>query len=307
MKIKRIKNIIPAILGLLFLSCNPKVEVPAYIYIDVEGISFVAESEQGSASSKITDVQVTVILDKMDEIGTYKLPALFPVIAEGNTELIFWAGIKLNGLSQQRTIYPLYKELRKMLNLKKGQIDTISLEFSYYDNVKFPLIENFESAGLKFSPIEGSAELKKTNVDSFLFHHHNEANSFSGKIELPASDSIYFFEIRTAAPLNFNATSAKYCFVELNFCFTENVEIGMYCHYPPNSSVRTQQVAIVNIKGEEKYMKEPEWNKIYVNLTKEMVDATAMGMTHFDIYMKSGIQRGKTARFLFDNIKIAHH
>ena len=299
MKIKWINNGIWAIIGLLFWTCNSKVEIPAYIY--VENVDFIITDPtlQGSSSSKITDVWVTV---NGKNIGAYQLPALLPVIAEGNTELIFEAGIKLNGLSQQRPKYPLYTIHKEVINLRKGEIDTVFPVFKYQEIVKFPIIEDFENAGLKFFSIDSGVVLRKTNDNSLVFRNGNEPNNFSGIIELPASDNIYFFEIKTTSPLMFNSSSAIDCFVELNFCFTQNVDIGIYCHYPSASS---KQVPIITIIGQEN---NTEWNKIYVNLTKEMVDATTstFGMTHFDVYMKSGVPKGKTARYLFDNIKIVH-
>lgn len=295
MKINWIINGILVIVGFLLLNCNPKVEIPAYIY--VENVSFSAKNEQGTSSAKIPDIWVAV---NGKSIGVYQLPALFPVIAEGGTQLWIEAGIKLDGLSQQRPKYPFYSMYKENINLTKGKIDTIVPEFRYLDSLKFPLIEDFESAGLKFSSVPNSAELKKTNDNNLIFHNGNEPNTYSGIIELPTADDISFFEIKTTSALWLNSYSATYCFVELNFCFTENVEIGMYCYYKSSSP---RQIALTNIIGKEN---NTEWNKIYVNLTKEMGDATAAGMTHFEVYMKSGIPKGKTARYLFDNIKLIH-
>jgi len=280
------------------------VEIPAYIYI--ENVDFITENpnenneNEGTASFKIPDVWVTV---NGKGIGAYQLPALVPVIANGNTNLIFEAGIKLNGRSEWRPKHPLFTLHKETINLVKGKIDTVSPVFRYQDIVKFARKEDFEDAGLKFYSVNGGAELKKTQDEALLFRYRNEPNNFSGIIELPASDSIYFFEIQTTTPLQFNSISAKDCMVELNFRFDANVEIGMYCHFPPSSSKRTQQIPIANIIGDTN---NTEWNKIYINLADEMNVYTTQGMTHFDIYMKCGIPRGEKAKFLFDNIKIVY-
>ena len=296
---KHLINIIAITFGFVFLSCNPKMEVPSYLYI--ENVDVITTYEQeGTASFKTPDIWVTV---NGTGIGAYQLPALVPVLANENTEIFLEAGIKLNGRTEWRPKYPLFTLHKETVHLEKGKIDTISAVFRYLDYVKFALMENFESAGLKFHSVNGGAELKKTQDTSLLFHYRNEPNNFSGIIELPAADSIYFFEIQTTSPLQLNAKSADMCFVELNFCFDYNVEIGIYCHFPASSSMKTLQIPIANIIGREN---NTEWNKIYINLTDEMADVKVSSMTHFDIYMKCGIPKNKKAKFLFDNIKVVH-
>jgi len=294
---KKVKNSILIGLGVVLLSCDPNVDIPAYVY--VENVDFITDSEQGTASFKIPDVWVTV---NGKGVGAYQLPALVPVIANGSTELIFEGGIRLNGQSEWRPKHPLFTLHKETLNLVKGKIDTVFPVFRYLDIVQFPLKEDFESAGLSFHSVNGGAELKKTQDASLLFRYRNEPNNFSGIIELPFADSIYFFELQTITPLYLTSNSAKDCLMELNFCFDANVEVGIYCHYA-NSSIKTRQIPIANIIGAPN---NTEWNKIYINFTDEMIDATAKSMTHFDIYMKCGIHKNSTAKFLFDNIKVVH-
>jgi len=296
----KIRNVILIGFGLLLLSCNPTMEIPAYIYVENVDFYVTDFAKQGTASFKIPDVAVTV---NGKGIGTYQLPALIPVLASGNTELIFEGGIKLNGSSDFRPVYPLLTLHKEIINLTKKEIDTIFPVFTYQDIVQFPLKEDFESAGLNFYPIDKSAKLEKTNNPELVFHYRKEPNNFSGIINLPSADNSYFFEIKSTK-LKLNSNIATDCFVELNYCFDEDVEIGMYCYFSPNSSNRTQQIAIAKIFGKKE---NKEWNKIYVNLTDEMGTATTKGLTDIEIYMKSGIPQNTTARFLFDNIKVVYH
>ncbi|MDR0603220.1 MAG: hypothetical protein LBG80_02820 [Bacteroidales bacterium] len=296
---KLITSIVLTISLFCLFSCNPKVEIPAYIY--VEKIDFIATNTEGTSSHKIANIWVIV---NGKDIGTYALPALVPVIANGNTDITIVAGIKLNGLASQRPRYPMYTSYIEKVNLAKGKIDTISPVFHYNEDVTFDILEEFESAGLTFSPGEGSAPLNKTQDTSLMFHYPNEMNNFSGIIQLPFEDTVYHFEIKTKEPLHLNANSVKVaCFVEMNYCFSEDVEIGVYAHSSSSSVSVPQQYSICNIMGTSNL----EWGKIYVNLTDIINSATVnMSMTHFDIYMKCGISRNKTGRFLFDNIKVIH-
>jgi hypothetical protein len=193
----------------------------------------------------------------------------------------------------------LYKET---ITLTKGHTDTLRPVFTYMDIVKFPLMENFESAGLNFMPIAGSAPIEKTQDAALVFQYNKEINNFSGIITLPYADTIPFFEIKTTTPLYLNSQSVSDCFVEMNYRFTHDVEVGLYCH-STNTSYRTRQVPIVIVKG----YSDAQWDKIYINLTDEMNDATlSMSMTHFDLYIKGGVPSGEKARLLFDNIKIVY-
>jgi hypothetical protein len=296
---KKIKNIIPIGFGFLFLSCSSKMEIPAYIYIEKVNFYVTDFNIQGTASFKIPDIWVTV---NGKSIGTYQLPALIPVIASGNTELIFEAGIKLNGWSDWRSNHPIFEFHKENINLTKGKIDTVFPKFTYENYVKFALIEDFDNPGLNFYSIEGSAKLEITDDPNLLFHYPNEPNKYSGIIELPFSDTIYFFEIKSKE-LKLNSNTAMDCLVELNCRFDANVEIGMYCYFS-NSSIRTQRISIANIVGKSN---NTEWNKIYANLEQERLAALSKGMTHFEIYMRCGIPKYSTARFLFDNIKVVYH
>jgi hypothetical protein len=277
-------------------------EIPAYIYVE-KVIITTKLNEEGTASAKIPNIYVSV---NGTEIGTYQLPALIPVIASGKTNLTIMPGIKLNGLSAQRPPYPVFKPYTINLTLTKEKIDTLIPSFTYQNNVQFLLMEDFESAGLKFSPDSGSAPLEKTQDTFLLFRHANEVNRFSGIITLPYADTLPFFEIKTTSPLYFTYPGDFYYFVEINYCFSQNVEIGLYCH---SADQTPRQVPIVIVKGQEnlQWEKEPPWEKIYVNLTDEISAAYSQTqMTHFDIYMKSSVPVGKTARYLFDNIKIVY-
>jgi len=283
----------------LLWSCDPKMETPAYIYIENVDFYVTDFSTQGTASFKIPDVWVTV---NGIGIGAYQLPALVPIIASGNTDLTIEAGFKMNGQSDLRPKHPLFTSYKKTVNLAKGKIDTIFPVFTYLSSVEFPFKEDFSSAGLNFYPVDSSAKLEKTSDPQLLFRYRDEPNNFSGIITLPYNDTIYFFEIKSTK-LELNANKAMDCIAELNFCFDANVEIGMCCYFPPSSSTRTQQLSIANLVGKPN---NTEWNKIYVNLTEDMRNATLKGMTHFDIYMKCGIHKDSTARFLFDNIKVVY-
>jgi len=296
----KIKYIISIALIFFIVGCSPKMETPAYIWVD--SIEFhVVNDNQGTASHKITDIRLTV---NGTSLGLYQFPTRIPVLASGNTRLIFEAGIIDGGVAAKRRKYPFYTAYFMEVNLKKGEIDTLLPKFTYTDSTKFYFIENFESAGYIFKAHkEGGAPLEQTNDESLIFHYPKEPNNYSGIIELPYNDSIKYFEIRTTSQVELNANKISYCLMELNFCITDDIEIGIITH-SANSEIKDQQIALANLIGSKN--QNPEWKKAYINYTEIIREAATSQMKNFDIYIKTYTPTSGKARFLFDNIKLVY-
>lgn len=308
MKIKYLTLIIAAITPLVFLSgCSPKMEIPSYIWIDSVDFRITDEVKQGTASHKITDVWISA---NGANLGMYQLPARIPVLADGATRLSIGAGIMLGGIPQIRRAYPFYTSYDLTATLKKGKIDTIRPHFTYIDNAQFYLIEDFESAGFRFSAVGKSAPLNKTSDETLLFHHPKEDNNYSGILELPYTNdsaTVHHFEIRTLNPVNLTYLTAYYCLMELNFCITHDVEIGMIAH-SANPALPDRQIPLANLAGvSNPKTDKPVWKKVYVNFSSEIGEESKYQMVNFDIYIRSTIAIGEEARYLFDNIKVVYN
>ncbi len=123
-------------------------------------------------------------------------------------------------------------------------------------------------------------------------------------ITISPEDSLSYFEIKsqliTKLPID--------CFVELNYWFTEDVEVGVYC-YTSNSQYKPKKVGIANIRASDMDEKGETWKKIYINLTDELNGASGsegIDMDSFAVYFSGGTSDAKEARFLFDNIKLIY-
>jgi len=308
MKTKHTTIIIAALVVLGFVSgCDPKMEIPSYIWIDSVSFQVTDEVLQGTASHKITDVWITA---NGKGLGMYQIPARIPILESGPTRLTIEAGIMLGGVPQTRYSYPFYTPYTlPSINLIKGKIDTLIPSFTYTNLTRFKTecMEDFESAGIKFKTHGTSAPLKKTNDVNLIFHYPKEKNNYSGIIELPYkndSATVYHFEIRTVTPVELTYNGMRDCLMELNFCITDSVEIGMIIH-SVNPSSPDRQVPLANLYGINKTEGEkPIWKKVYVNFTQDIGKAT--DMKNFDIYIRSTIRSGEKARFLFDNIKLLY-
>jgi hypothetical protein len=282
-------------------------EVPSYIWIDSVAFHVTDEVVQGTASHKITDVWISA---NGKNLGMYQIPARIPILESGAVRLSIDAGVMHGGKSQMRYKYPFYTTYTlSSVNLKKGQIDTLYPSFTYTDYTQFYLIEDFESAGIKFKTYGTSAPLTKTSDKDLIFHHPKEINNYSGYIELPYkndSATVYHFEIRTVNPVELTYLNADYCLLEINFCITNHVEIGMIRH-SANPSIPDKQIPLANLSGIDKTQNQkPIWKKVYVNFTQEIGEASASQMKNFDIYIRSTIASNDKAQYLFDNIKVVY-
>ena len=83
---------------------DPAEEIPSYLHIDA--MTLTATGNQGSSTSDITDAWVF-----MDGqlLGGFELPCTIPILAEGAHNFIIRGGVKMNGLSSTRAIYPAWK------------------------------------------------------------------------------------------------------------------------------------------------------------------------------------------------------
>jgi hypothetical protein len=310
MKFSPIALLITLLFSAFFWSCSPKMEIPSYLWIDSVDFRVTDISKYGTASHKITDVWITA---NGKSLGMYQLPARIPVLESGATRLTVEAGIMLGGVPQKRAKYPFYTLYALTADLKKGEIDTLLPYFTYEENAQIYLKEEFESAGSLFKAYGTSAPLRQTNDPNLLFQHPKEENNYSGLIELPYTHgdtaTVYHFEIRTINPIELTIQSAYDCLMELNFCITHNIDIGMITH-SADPARHDEQHELAKLTGYANLSDaKAVWKKVYMNLTTEIKDASASQMKNFDIYIKGTIsaENKEQARYLFDNIKLIYN
>src|ERR1035438_2123734 len=104
-------------------SCDLKVAIPSYIHIDNISVN-THGTLYGSSSSKITDVWVYV---DDQPIEAFELPATIPILMTGVHTVIIKAGIKIDGISELRSIYPFYVPYTASMNLVAGINNAIKI------------------------------------------------------------------------------------------------------------------------------------------------------------------------------------
>ncbi|GAB4301036.1 MAG: hypothetical protein Kow0068_24120 [Marinilabiliales bacterium] len=261
---------------------NPSEDIPAYIYI--EKFDLVTTSIQGSDNHNITDAWVYI---NGDEAGTYELPVTFPVLASGKCSVLIRAGIKHNGISNDRVIYPFYKKYEVNIDLEPKKIDTIHPVVYYLDELKFSdlWMADFEDAGLPLDTTPSSnvnlLQVTDTITNSKvgeIFITEDKPNFYcvSDPIELPVDGSVIY--------------------LEMDYRCNQSFSLGMIANLGTTTS--SQQVFIFNST-------DGQWNKIYIDLTYYTVD-NPLAQSFSLFFSANKDDNVATGNIALDNLKLLH-
>ncbi|MFZ6051142.1 hypothetical protein [Halocola ammonii] len=273
--------------GTLF-SCeviNPTEEEPAYIHI--ETFEFETSAGEGSDSQNITELWVYA---NGKNVGVYDLPADIPILEQGDTEIQIGAGIKNNGSSETRIIYPFYTVHEEIVNLQPFETDTLIPQFSYIEGLDF-FHEDFEDPGIKFDPDEFSdTSMTIVNDEELVF----EGNG-TGKITLTEDKQYYYGKTDENLALPFN----QVVMAELNYRSNNSFVVGLIAEGP--GGIDKQFALQVNPRDDGP----SEWTKLYIDLG--YVVTLYPNAQSFELYIESGLDGdNETGQVYFDNIKILH-
>jgi hypothetical protein len=278
-----------AITGFNF-SCNlinPSEKAPAYV--EVEPFVFdpvPALQEMGpSTSTKIKDVWVYV---DNKFLGTFELPARFPVLKTGFTKLDLLPGIQLNGIASTRSPYPFYQGSSHDLDLPENGTVQINPVTNYFSQAECAYCESFEGTGFSLTPTPQS--------DTIMYQlPANDPEVFEGA----GSGVVYLegentkFEITSTSDYDLPGAGAP-VFLELDYKINQEMKVGLFINIP---GVPAEQVSIITLRPTE------VWNKIYVQLGYTVsAYANASG---YKIYF-GAIKDPSVSKSVFylDNIKV---
>jgi len=262
---------------------NPSEETPSFIR--VESIGFNASSTQGTESQNFVDAWIYI---DGKSVGAYELPCTLPVLAEGEHTFEIIPGIMLNGISNTRAIYPFVKPWTSTINLVKDSVVEIHPVSSYYDEIVFETIEDFESGGITIGETTFSDTImQRTDDPSIVFE-----GGYSGMLAVDTQHDTIVVKSNSAYVL---PTAGEYNFLELNFRTEAPLVVGVI------SNTGTQSVFHEIVVLNETDI----WKKVYVNLTT--VTAREYDASSFYYFMWMRLPEGKTeARAYIDNVKLIH-
>jgi hypothetical protein len=121
--------------------------VPSYIYIDTIGL------ETNILTQGFGSLQAPVVwIDAGGkDMGAWELPALIPILKEGESNIIISAGIMKGAISDFYKS-PFYDIYQQKVNLIKTKVDTIRPIVKFSPRASFMFNEDFEN-GTKFNNI----------------------------------------------------------------------------------------------------------------------------------------------------------
>lgn len=279
------------LLAICVSSCdiiNPDEPTPFYVYIESGSIE-TDLAEEGSNSSKLTDVWITY---EGNLIGAFSTPALVPIIPGSSKTLRLSGGIKDNGISTTRIKYPFLQPIDVEIDISSGKVDTIKKSqhvYHYKDNTRFLLLEDFEGQSV-------TIEAYNNNLNNF-YVTRNPSEVFEGKgslkIDIIPPDS--GFAIRTFNEFEFGSFNfGSPTYVELNYKCDLPVGVG-YVIKTSSGIENAAQHMVINTNN--------QWNKIYINLTEQiaLIRENETARVFFISYLPKDLESGTV---YFDNLKL---
>jgi hypothetical protein len=280
-------------LALILLSGCDKFEgdqtVPAYLQID--SIGFVSDNDlQGTDNQNFIDAWVYV---DDDLVGGFELPAIIPVLSEGEHKLEIRPGILLNGISDTRAPYPCIEPIIfESYNFEKDNIVKAYGNTSYYSNAEFVWMEDFEDASLTIKRSQNSdTGIVRTNAPGFFA---DEFSQFSGISYLNTNAPYLQLVSDDGNNQGFIFDRGDFIFLEMNYRANSPIVVGLYIKLT-DSTIEERSFLIVNPTD--------DWKKIYVNFTP-IVNETINAVS-YTVYLESYLLDGSTEGFIMlDNIKL---
>lgn len=261
--------------------------IPAYIYI--ESFNTQVSSGQGTGYQQFTDAWIYA---NSELVGAFQLPALIPVIEEGETRIQVRPGIILNGIASTRASYPFMKPWEVTVNLVKEEVDTLHPIVTYHDNVKFPWgingQEGFEQSGITMDSAKGSHA---------MIHRQSQIvfeGLYSGHIHL--EDPEHHFQVQSVDYFQRPSTGVP-AFLELHYKADNSFTVGVILHTYTGDVITHP---LVGVRPRD------HWNKMYVNLTPVLLRYTQA--VRYKVYFSGNVNTDtlSTADVYLDNIKLLH-
>ena len=267
-----------------FSSCNKEEPIPAYIHIDKITLSTVYSNE-GTNSNKIIDAWIYVD-DQL--LGAFELPCTVPVLATGSHIVKVAPGVKENGISDTRIVYPFYNRYQETVTLTAGQTTTIHPTTIYSQNADFTWKEDFEGSA--------TGTCDTVNSDTVMQVAHAPTDVFegtgSGVVVLSGTKTGYVGVSCNAYTLPKTGTDI---FLELNYNCNTDFNVGVIGYDPTNGiDFQTVSLTLRPTNG---------WNKVYVNLTSEV--NTAFNSVKFGIFFSMAKNTDLSSSWFYvDNVKL---
>lgn len=227
-----------------------------------------------------------------------------PILSKGKHKVTLYPGVKLNGIASTRVQYPFYRPyIIDNYEFTPGKTDTVNPATTYYSvdegQVKFKLMEDFNSVAIKFSKTDNSDTTvcrvscveSDVNYDPRAWTGNIAKSKYSGKVTL--CDTIDYFCIQSDKMTDL-PKMGNYILLELDYLCDVEFEVGLF-GYTKNGY---ETFELVWVKAS------PDWKKIYINLGPTITDNQTASW--WKVFIAGSTINGETADFYFDNIKVVY-
>ena len=263
---------------------NPADPIPTYLKI--EPFQLTTSESQGSDSEKLTETWLYV---NNEFLGAYSLPATIPVIAEGESKIILFPGVRVNGIAATPDIYPFYTTFEIDTTLILAEMTLITPRIAYSENVAFSAVENFDFNQPFLNDLDGDPATKVVLSTDDVFE-----GTSSGKIVLTQEHP----DIQVSTILQYTdlPTNGTPVFLELNY--RNNVEFAVGLIGIENNPPGINDYFYV-------FNQQEEWNKIYIELT-ERLKVSQFPKYQIAFRANFNASSGETNFIYLDNLKLVH-
>ena len=256
-------------------------EIP--MFIEVQSVDLITNTAQGSSSHNILDIWPNA---DGQSLGVFEIPISFPVLdTDDQTNMIYFAGIRRVGFTEDHTIYPFYERVTIDRPFVPDSRIVDNLSFRYRDDVNFRLVEDFELSHVFTKDVDEDME---TNVE-VSGTGCEEGNC--GLIRLTEEHP----EFAAATNIEFSniPTNGTPVYIEMDYKTDINLTIGLQ--------------ALVNGTEFEQYFlsltPNESWNKVYIDLSEILQDSD---LDSYRILFGALYQGTTEAEIRIDNIKLLH-
>lgn len=262
-------------------------QIPAYLSLK----PFTVNATGGASWQKITDGWLYV--DGVF-LGAYTLPDTIPVLADGNSEIILFPGVKENGIAGTPNIYPYMNRYTVTKNLTGPQITEILPVTDYVDKLVYAFGEtrgDFDGGS--------SISLENRDSDGAVNAELTTDGAFFGKsVKMQVDTTHPIMDVATEAMTGLPALGAPEVWLELNY----KCDMPFFLYLLSGSSEKAVFVYLFNPSE--------SWNKTYLNLTSNIVETQ---QSEQRLYFRLGLPRDSNGKFtinngtvMLDNIRVVH-
>lgn len=265
-------------------------QIPVYLHIE----PFIVNAEGGAAWQEITEGWIYV---NGEFLGAYHLPANAPILAEGDSEILVYPGVKENGITSTPNIYPFLTRYSVQKDLVAGQTVAIQPQTSYDNATVFPWALNRTS-------FDGGSAIALENRDSdpdntFKISTNGAFSGNSVRLEVDTAHSL--MQVATEA-VALPATYENPVWLELNYACDIPFTMYLIGQSGGQNEIEQPLYAFSSTDG--------QWNKIYINLADFLI---SLNQEEYRLYFYVSLPRNDQNQFTqntgvvrLDNIRLTH-